>query len=149
MRGVLVRGVLIGWVALAMLPGVSEAEKISWGNELPEACRAAMKLQRPVLVVFTMSDCHFCERMKAETLRDQDIISQINRGFVPVLINSDNSGKLAEQWVKALHVDVFPTTLMVTPKGKVVGRFNGYASPSEMQDKIDIALKDHGTPKTR
>lgn len=99
---------------------------IPWKTSLSEAAKLAAKQHKVLLVDFYATWCPPCQAMLKTTYRDQAVVKQMGR-FVPVLIDVDKEGKLAQKY----GVEAVPTTLFLTPDGKVLRSETGYHSPED------------------
>ena len=59
---------------------------IDWLS-LEKAQEYSKKYNKNMLIYFYRSNCEFCEKMKLETLNDNNIINLINNNFFPVMLN--------------------------------------------------------------
>ncbi|MGC8668055.1 MAG: thioredoxin family protein [Chthonomonadales bacterium] len=94
---------------------------IPWKTSLSEAAKVAAKQRKIMLVDFYAEWCGPCQAMLKTTYRDKAVVKQMGR-FVPVLIDVDKEGKLAQKY----GVEAVPTTLFLTPDGKVLRSETGY-----------------------
>jgi len=60
---------------------------IAWVS-LEKAKLLAKEHNQKILIFFYKDNCQYCEKMKKETLSDNNVINIINRNFFPVQINS-------------------------------------------------------------
>ena len=80
-------GVYLAVAAGADEPTVSEpTPTVNWREDLKQATEEVTKQQRPLLLVFTMERCGYCQLMKRTTYNDEQVISSINDNFVPIQI---------------------------------------------------------------
>ncbi len=133
--------------ALAAL--VMPAFAAEWMTDLDAAKAKAQAEGKAVLVDFTGSDwCGWCIRLKkdvfdkpafGEYARDKLVLVEVdvphNPEFDQELLRRNR--ELCEQY----KVDGFPTIMVVTPAGDVVGGFvGGRASLEEVREPLDAAL---------
>lgn len=100
--------------------------------DLDEAQDAAERLRRPLLAYITMDKCHFCERMKRQTLKDEDVQAAVARSFASVILHRDQDGA----WIDQFDVRIYPTTLLIGHDGRVVDRMEGFVSPQEFLGRL-------------
>jgi hypothetical protein len=99
---------------------------------LESAMLAARELDRRVLAFVTMDGCHYCEKMKAEMRDDPTVESMIKERFESVIVHqTSNPAWIAEQGVR-----IYPSTLVLGQEGQLIGRIDGYASPTDLLDLI-------------
>ena len=104
------------------------AAEIQWHTSLRQAQQQDASFHRPLLVYFESSNCVFCRKLEHTTWSDARVAARVAAGFVPLRINSRRSAELVRQ----LGVKVFPTTLVVSPEGLVLGRQSGYLDATAM-----------------
>lgn len=100
--------------------------------DLASAQAAARRRKRPLLVFVTMSGCHYCERMKAETFADTELTEQIASEFETVVVQQENDSA----WVQQQHITMFPTTLVFSPSGTRLGRFDGFVATGKLRQRL-------------
>jgi thioredoxin-related protein len=100
--------------------------------DLATAQATARRRKRPLLVFVTMRGCHYCERMKAETFADAELTEQITAEFETVVVQQENEST----WVQQQSVTMFPTTLIFSPAGKRLGRFDGFVATGKLRQRL-------------
>lgn len=105
-------------------------------NDPAGALALAAKENKPVLVDFWASWCVWCIKMDEETYPDPAVQAAM-KAYVPLKIDVD---KLPD-FQKQFKADGLPTTVVLDPSGKEIGRVVGY------QDATRFAafLKDPGS----
>ena len=121
--------------------GKSDAKKpaIRWQTDLKIAHEISLELNRPMLVVFDADWCSFCRKMERTTLSEPELISQINNDFVPVHLNLDDHGRIAE----ILEVKRIPCTVALSPRADLLGRLTGYVGLKQYGESLDRVLELH------
>ena len=59
-------------------------QKLVWHKSLKPAHKLAIETDKPLLIVFGASWCHFCHKLERETLADKRMVAAIERDFIPV-----------------------------------------------------------------
>ena len=127
------RAVLFSCLTLLTTPILSaEVEAISWTKNVDEAYKIASESGRPLVIYATMNRCPYCTKMKNNTLSDPQVIKQLNEGFIPVYLHVSENPK----WVRRLRVKTFPTSLFLTPDGKIHERTTGYVRSQRYLQKL-------------
>ena len=96
----------------------------------------AKKLGRPILFDFGYEGCVWCKKLDATTFREPAVVRQMNDLFVPVKIDAQQDTELTKQ----LHVDSFPTLIVVAADGKVLARQDDYIDAVRMKQFLQKAL---------
>lgn len=120
-------GVLLGLIAC--LSTELSAREVRWQSDLKLAATESAKSHKPMLLRFTTSWCGYCKKMLATTFRDDGVVEQINGCFIPVVVDGEDNPKLS----RSLGVTGFPTTVIISPKMKVVKKIVGYQSAAAMR----------------
>lgn len=99
---------------------------------------------RPMLIRVSASWCQYCDRMKAETYADRDVIRDVRQGYVPVSLDGDRDRRL----IQALGVRTLPTVLIVTPDLRIMEREAGFRTAPQMTQLLGRyvrrAMRDTG-----
>lgn len=123
--------VLNSGIALASLASLSPAEsaepaaanqKIKWHKSLKSAHKLAVETDKPMLIVFGASWCHYCHKLERETLSDKRLVATIERDFIPVHLDFERDAKVA----KILEVERLPCTVVLSPEADLLQKTEGY-----------------------
>lgn len=122
------RWIVTATLVLAAWPVSSHADEapIPWRPHFESALAEARRQHRPLWVQFTGPWCLFCRRMDRETFSRPEVVA-LSRDFVPVKVKSDDREDLLERF----GVAGLPTTVIVGPDGRLLGRHEGFADPEE------------------
>lgn len=136
--GCYVIGSLLGLAtsSFAMASGPGAKSKISWQKDLRSARDTAVETDKPLLLVFGASWCTFCHKMHRETFTDRNVISLIEREFVPIIMDFDKDTKVVE----ILEVEQLPCTVVLSPEADLLLKFVGYAKADVYLKKLQSAL---------
>ena len=126
------------------------ATKLEWGTDLAAAKEQAAKENKPILLLFTGSDwCGACIALHKEVFDKVRFAAYARDKFIPVEIDCPHGNKMSEEQKKAnndlaekMHVEGFPSVLVLTPQGTVAGGFVGSQDFAGVQEDLDIALKN-------
>jgi thioredoxin-related protein len=106
----------------------ANAQEVNWRRDYAAARKEATETGRPLLMDFGTAGCTWCVKLDATTFRDPRIVKMLNERFIPLKIDANREIRL----VQALGIDSYPTIVLASPEGKVLGRQVGYAEPAEM-----------------
>lgn len=123
--------VAAGLSALAVLIAAgcpARGQDIRWRYDYAAARREASATGKPLLLDFGTEACVWCRKLDATTFRDPRVVQLVNERFVPVKIDGNRNPRLVE----ALEIEAYPTLILATPAGKVVGRHSGYLDATQM-----------------
>jgi thioredoxin-related protein len=120
--------------ALALAhPSLAAIEWIE--NDLIKGEQIARDQKKPLLLFFHTEWCSWCAVYERKVFTDDDVTDRSNF-FVPVKIEYDVRGK-NKLVVKRFKVTAFPTILVVSPEGKVLGRLSVYRPPEAFLAFLD------------
>lgn len=126
---------LLTLIALHFVGGRASAQDVKWRHDYEAARKEAASAGRLLLLKFSTDWCGPCRKLEATTLRDPKVVAALNERFIPVKLDGDKeTGLMAE-----FKVTGFPTILVVTPEGKVVGRTSGSRTSAELIALLDKA----------
>lgn len=95
-----------------------------WMTDFSKAQAEAKRLNRPLVVHFHTHYCPPCRKMEKDVLNTQQVLRQLDAGFVAVKVNLSARTNAAVQ--AKYHVEAMPTDLVLSPEGKVLVRSEGY-----------------------
>lgn len=127
-------------VVVAVLLAVTQsaqADDVAWQTQLDEALASAAQQRQPVLVFATMRGCRSCKVMHRESYKNDTVTKQLNRDFIPVWLDANQAGAALNR----LGVQYYPTTLILSPQGKVIDKIEGYGSTSALERSMKDALE--------
>lgn len=114
------------------------ARKISWRTSYAEAAEEAVEREKPILIEFTATWCGACRQMQQLTFSNQRLIEYVDSAFVPLVLDADEYSEL----VSGFRVEAFPTTLVVSPELKILKRFTGYQSASNLLPGLEQVVRE-------
>jgi thioredoxin-related protein len=113
-----------------------EAGKISWESVMEDA----QKKDKLIMVSIIAEWCYWCRAMEETTLKDERIVSKLNKHFVHLSLNADQE---AGQVFSAKHrVVSYPTLLFFGKKGEFLDKKTGYIRDIEEFESFLIKLTE-------
>lgn len=142
--------VMAGLLAVATLAAglpaqAADPAAVQWRTDYNAARKEAQEKRLPLLLEIGTEDCTHCRRQDATTFRDPAVITLLNTQFVPLRVD----GNREEALVQALRVQVYPTTVLATADGKVLGFLQGYVSADQLRDHARRAVPSAVAPESR
>lgn len=104
-----------------------------------DAWQAAQESQVPMLLFVTSDHCYYCKKMVAETYTHPELAPAFAKLFETVAVEQADNPQLVEQ----LGVRMFPTTLIVSPAGSLLGRLEGHVPAENIGEKLNPILQDY------
>ena len=128
---------------------LAPALALEWTEDFAAAKRQAKAEKKLVLMDFTGSDwCRNCMRLRGQVLDTPEFEAYAEDKFVFMEVDCPRTKKLPDKLTKqnqelcnTYHISGFPTLLVVTPKGEVVGGVGGFKNREEVQQSLDKAIK--------
>ncbi len=123
--------------------------KIDWIN-LKEAEYFSKKYKKNIFIFFYRPGCDYCEKYKKETLKDPNVIKQINENFLPVMLDgkskkpihyngktyvNDHPKEEDAPWRHNLFVELvepvrgnyyWPNVVIIDHQGKKITQYPGF-----------------------
>lgn len=109
---------------------------INWSTRLSEGLIAAAEIGKPVLLFVETRDCPACEKMKAETLNNIDVVDDVNHSFVPIKLDAATHPVSVEKY----GVSSYPRSLIIDSDGSVIHTIRGALAPYPF---VDMLRKGH------
>lgn len=120
------------WAAVALggllWAGTAAAQEVKWRHDYAAARKEATAAGKPLLLDFGTESCFWCKKLDATTFRLPNVAAQLNGKFIPVKVDAEQN----EALTRAAGVDSFPTLVLVSADGKIVGKHVGYADAPQL-----------------
>lgn len=139
---------LLGIVGVVMVAAPSWA--VEWGSNVDEALKLATQQDKAVLLHFTGSDwCTWCIRMHrdvfatpafSEYVRSRFVLAEVDVPRQPERVGGKAQLEANQLLCEKFSVRGFPSLLVLSPEGVVVGRVTGYRLFPRLQPELDAAL---------
>lgn len=121
-----------GFTLSAISCAAPPSRRIAWQTDFRQAARSSAQQGKPMLVMVTAPWCGYCRKMLSDTYVDGRVSALVQEGFLPVLVDQDANGRVAE----ALGAQALPTTLIISPDLKILSKVSGYQSASELLTRL-------------
>jgi len=95
-----------------------------------EALAASKQHKRPVFVYFGAEWCHWCKKMKADTLSAPEVKDKLGKEYVVCYIDTDKD-KTTTRKYKVIGIPVY---LVIASDETVIARSSGYKTKTEFID---------------
>ena len=123
-------------IALSAAPGLRADDAVRWRTDYAAARAEAHQKNAPLVVVVGTDDCIYCRKQDATTFRDPALADLLNRQAVIVKVN----GAKEPAFVQALKIQIYPTTVIAAPDGKIVSFLQGYVTADQLRDHVKGAV---------
>ena len=101
---------------------------VNWHTDLQSGWREAKSRNVPMVIFITTDSCIYCDAMKRDTWCNDSVANRLSKGFVAIHLNKHKN----QQTLGRIEVTTYPTTILGTPNGKVIGHRLGYQPPTEL-----------------
>ena len=113
-----------------------KASEPDW-QRLDKALAMAKDSGKLIIVNFYTDWCPNCKRMNEKTYRDEGVLKQLSKSFIPVKLNAESSqqliieGQAVTEYQVALvfQVNSYPTTWFLSSDGRPLIPVRGYYGP--------------------
>lgn len=110
-------GFMVPWIAAA-------GEGVRWHN-YDEGLALGKRQQKKILVHFYADWCGYCRKMARETFEEPEVVSYMNKHFVPVRVLIDKEKETAASF----GIRGVPATWFLTETAKRIGDIPGFIPP--------------------
>ena len=69
-------------VSLMLLSVIASAASVQWEKDLQSAVAKGKKLHKPVMLVVSRDGCGWCDRFRAGTLSNPEVVKKLNSDFI-------------------------------------------------------------------
>src|SRR6266545_57747 len=108
------------------------APPLVWRTDYNTARKEAQEKGLPLVVVIGTDDCFYCRKLEAGPLKDAGITNLLATGFIPLKLDATRAPDLA----KALKVQLYPTTVLAGPDGKIYAFIEGYLEADRLGEQL-------------
>ncbi|HEV3027180.1 MAG TPA: DUF255 domain-containing protein [Planctomycetota bacterium] len=112
-------------------------EGVRWFDWSDEAFTKAQAEDKPVVMDLTAPWSHGCKVMNRETYGDAEVVSLLNRDYIPIRVDCDRRPDINDRF----NLGGWPTTAFLTPNGELLGGAT-YVARDQMKQLL-VQLK-HG-----
>ncbi len=120
--------------------------EVSWRDDYDSAFREAVRSKRPLLLFFHNRDAYWSKRFEKELSESPGLVRLLNRGFVPLLLDTDANNKAVR---KTLRIETDPTILVADRNRNVVLRLVGYRTPARLAASLQGVLDKLRGPRRK
>jgi len=143
-RATLLRWVISFTAIVLSQTNQANAQDVAWRRDYAAARKEATETGRPLLLDFGTEGCVWCRKQDATTFRDPRVVKLLNERFIPVKIDAERENRVTQ----ALGIESFPTLVLASPEGKVLGRQVGYADVAQLNALLGKAPTRQETSPT-
>jgi thioredoxin-related protein len=117
---------LVGFLAI---PCAAADPAIQWHTDYATARKEAEKQKLPLMIVVSSDNCVYCRKMETSVFADAAVTKQLVPNFIALKIDAVKH----PDFVKAMRVSLYPTTIMATSGGDVLAFLQGYIPADQFQ----------------
>lgn len=127
--------ILLAFAALCAATAQAQQAKPAAAFKHPnvdQAWQAAQQSKRPLLLFIHSDNCRFCVKMEKETFSHPKLAAALATAAETVSVHSEDHPEL----MKRLGVRAYPTTVVISPDGKEIGRVEGFLDAPRFAAKM-------------
>ncbi|MBM3979102.1 MAG: DUF255 domain-containing protein [Planctomycetes bacterium] len=113
-------------------PAPPAPAKVAWWTDYNAARKEAHEKGLPLVVVIGTDDCFYCRKLEAGPLKDAGVSNLLAGGFVALKLDATRAPDIA----KALKVQLYPTTVIAAPDGKIHAFIEGYVEADRFGEQL-------------
>jgi len=119
------------------LLGSDVAKSLNYHTDYNTALKAALKADKPLMLVQVTDYCPWCRKLEKNTLSDEDIKKIVSEKFIPLLVLRDKSS-----FPEKFRTPRIPTIFFIEAKTEE-GYWEsiGYVKKDEMLTNLETALE--------
>jgi thioredoxin-related protein len=93
---------------------------------------------KKVFLNFYADWCGYCRKMDSETFKDPQIVSILNKNFVPIKVNADKDTKLSSRY----KVRGLPYNCFISESGEEISNYPGYVPADNLLPMLRFIQTD-------
>lgn len=118
------------------------AEKLGYYTEYNKALQAALKADKPIMLVQATDSCPWCKRLESRTLSHPEVKAAVSKDVIPLLLNRDSSS-----YPEKFYTTRVPTIFFVRPESQEgYWEIIGFVDEEEMLENLETALEMYSEP---
>lgn len=118
------------------------AQELGYFTDYDKALQAALKADKPLMLVQTTDSCPWCKRLESRTLSHPQVKAAVSKGAIPLLLNRDKS-----RYPEKFYTSRVPTIFFVKPKSQEgYWEIIGFVDREGMLDNLETALEMYSEP---
>ena len=106
--------------------------QLAWRTDYNSARKEAQEKGLPLMLVIGTEDCFYCRKLEGGPLKDPAITNLLATDFIPLKLDATRAPELA----KALKVQMYPTTVLAAPDGKIHAFIEGYVEADRLAEQL-------------
>lgn len=123
----------IALVPICVLPTfATAADPVRWRTDYQTARKEALEAGLPLCLQIGTEECYYCRRMEGTTLRDPGVTGMLGGQFIPLKLDGNREQAL----VRALKIQLYPTTVLAGPDGTIHAVIQGYVAAEPFRDQL-------------
>jgi len=126
----------------AVVVPAAAAQEVNWRASYQAARKEAEEKNKPIMLDFGTESCFWCKRLDASTFKDPAVVGLLNEQFIPLKVDAEKELQLAQ----GLKITSYPTIVMASPDGKILGTIVGFKEPGEFHGILQRIVASTVTP---
>jgi hypothetical protein len=103
-----------------------------WYSDADIAWQRTKLTNRPLLLLATTDGCLYCDQMKHDTLTNRAVLNELQQSFILATAKDSDKPTL----IRKLQITTFPTTVIISPQGRVLDKIEGYLPPQKFHTRL-------------
>jgi tetratricopeptide (TPR) repeat protein len=108
------------------------APAVVWHTDYNTARKAAQEKGLPLFVVVGTENCFYCRKLESGPLKEPALAGLLANGYIALKLDANQTPELA----KALKVQLYPTTVLAGPDGKIHSFIEGYIEADRIVEQM-------------
>jgi thioredoxin-related protein len=119
------------------------AQQVQWRSDYNAVRKEALEKHRPIIIDFGAENCFWCKKLDLTTLRDPAVTKLLSEQFVALKADAERDQTLTQ----ALRISQFPTLLLASPDGKIIGVLEGYQEAAVLAGELSKVASSFISPE--
>jgi len=114
----------------------ADPDPVVWRTDYNAARKEAADKGLPLCIVIGSENCFYCKKLEGGPLRNAAVLAELSSNFVPLKVDATTDPALP----RALKVQLYPTTVLAGPDGKIHAYIEGYVDAERLLDNLKRAV---------
>lgn len=126
---------------LATVLPAQDRNSVFFGGSMADLQQKASAEQKPYILYFYTRWSPPCAEMEQNTFSSRELQSYLKRHFFVFKVDAESNSRSGVNLAKVHEIMLYPTILIMSPEGQVIGRYSGFKGPRALQADLMMTME--------